>query len=164
MTSKLFRLLGAATLVAGLTFAQSSTTTTNPNPAPHPMARHRMARIANYLQLTDAQKTQAKAIFQAANEAGQPIREQLKPMRQQLQAAITSGNSAQIDQITAGMAPLKSQLAANRAKAFSKFYAILTPDQQTKLEAGMHRLMSGRMRPAGFRGHRGQSGSNVQQQ
>jgi periplasmic protein CpxP/Spy len=155
MKSKPFRILGAATLMAGLTFAQ---TTTPGTAAPatgvgHPVARRMMHRMANYLQLTDAQKAQAKTIFQTARENGQPLRAQLQPLRAQLKAAILAGNNAQIDQITASMGPIQAQLAANRAKAFAQFYATLTPDQQAKAQSGMNRFMSGHVRGARF--HRG---------
>ena len=92
-------------------------------------------RVIKNLSLTDAQKAQAKTIFQAAKTANAPIRTQLQGIRQQMATAIKSTNGAAQIQTLAGQAGvLQGQLMANRADAMAKFWAILTPDQQTKLD------------------------------
>jgi Spy/CpxP family protein refolding chaperone len=91
-------------------------------------------RVIKALNLTADQKTQAKAIFQAAKTAGAPIRTQLQTARQDMAAAIKAGDSGKIQSIATAAGPLQAQLMANRADAMAKFYAILTPDQKTKLD------------------------------
>jgi Spy/CpxP family protein refolding chaperone len=143
MKNKLTRLAGLALLTGGVMFAQSAATTPE-QPARHARMQQRMAA---YLNLTPDQQAQARAIRAQAREAAAPIREQLKQSRQALQAAIKSGNDAQIDQITQAQAPLMAQAAAIRAHAFEKFYATLTPDQKAKAD-NMHQFFKSHRRPA----------------
>jgi Spy/CpxP family protein refolding chaperone len=91
-------------------------------------------RVIKNLNLTDAQKTQAKGILQAAKAAGAPIRTQLQAARQEMAAAIKAGDAGKIQSIASAAGVLQGQLMANRANAMAKLYGILTPDQQTKLE------------------------------
>ncbi len=94
---------------------------------------HRLGRIANYLNLTAAQRAQAKTIFREAGRSARPVRQQLRETRQSLQTAIKSGNSDQIQQFAATEGTERGQLAAIRATAFAKLYPILTAEQQRKL-------------------------------
>src|SRR5580704_15422274 len=67
-----------------------------------PASGHRHSRGAflfSKLNLTPAQQSQAKSIFQEARQSGQPIRQQLKQTRQSLRAAVQSNNVAQIQQL-----------------------------------------------------------------
>jgi Spy/CpxP family protein refolding chaperone len=101
------------------------------------MGRHGRfgARMATELGLTDAQKAQAKTIFQSAHQTAAPVVQQLKQERQEVRAAIQAGKSEQeIQQLAQAEGPQLSQLAAIRAGAFAKFYATLTPDQQQKMQ------------------------------
>ncbi len=100
--------------------------------------RHRMGRMANYLNLTNAQRAQAKIIFREAGQSAKPVRQQLRETRQSLQAAIKSGNSNQILQLAATEGTEKGQLAAIRATAFAKLYPTLTAEQQQKLAEFQH--------------------------
>ena len=95
----------------------------------------RAAFLSSYLNLTPAQQTQAKSIFQSARQSGQPIRQQLKQTRQSLHAAVQANNTAQIEQLAATEGSQLGQLAAVRGTAMAKVYQILTPDQQQKLAA-----------------------------
>ncbi len=136
MKFRLFSLPAVAVLAAGLTFAQSAPAPAEPS---QPAAGQKHGgRMFQDLNLTDAQKQQAKSIFQGAREASQPLRQQLRDARQALDAAAKSGASdAQIDQLSAPLGPLTSQLTAIHTKAFAKFYALLTPEQRTQLAAKM---------------------------
>jgi len=95
----------------------------------------RAAFLTSYLNLTTDQQTQAKSIFQAARQSGQPIRQQLQQTRQSLRAAIQANNTAQIQQLATTEGNQVGQLAAVRGTAMAKVYQILTPDQQQKLAA-----------------------------
>lgn len=115
-----FVLLAAvAALATGMVFAQAS---------------HR-ARRAQALNLTDAQKAQAKTIFQQAREAAKPIRAQLKENRQALTQAAKAGKSdADLQRLATEQGRLRGQMVAIRTEAFAKFYSTLTPEQRTKAD------------------------------
>jgi len=83
--------------------------------------------------LTDAQKAQAKTVFQEARQSAQPIRQQLMETRKSLRAAIQSGDTNQIQQLSATEGSQMGQLMAIRSTAFSKVYQTLTPEQKQKL-------------------------------
>src|SRR3984957_18269855 len=94
---------------------------------------HRGAFLSSQLNLTPAQQTQTKAIFQDARQSAQPVRQQLKQTRQSLRAAVQANNTAQIQQLAATEGSEVGQLAAIRGSAMAKVYQTLTPEQQQKL-------------------------------
>jgi periplasmic protein CpxP/Spy len=136
----------AAVMAAGLVFSQTvSPAPTDPGTAPHHQMRHnRMARMAQQLNLTDAQKEQAKAIFAEARQASQPVRDQLKQNREALSAAVKAGNTQQIQQLSATQGSLMGQLTAIRTEAMAKFYAGLSAGQRSKADQ-MHQQFKQRM-------------------
>ena len=83
--------------------------------------------------LTDSQKAQAKTVFQQARETAKPIRQQLMENRKSLQAAVQSGNTDQIQKLSAMEGSEIGQLMAIHSTAFSKVYQSLNPDQKQKL-------------------------------
>ena len=129
---KLRRLCGITVLGAlagGMLLAQG------PGPRGRGMAMRGHASqelLAGYLGLTDAQKAQAKTIFDNAKTAAQPIRSQMQQARATLSAAIKAGQA--VDAPAAAVGNLFGQLTAIQAKAREQFRAILTPDQLTKLD------------------------------
>ena len=84
------------------------------------------------LNLTAAQKQQAKSIFQNTRQQVQPLRQQLIQDRQSLKAAIQSNDTAQIQQISTAMGTLRGQVIGVRSAGRAQFYAMLTPDQKAK--------------------------------
>ena len=90
-------------------------------------------RLLKNLDLTVSQKAQAKAILQEANQAAKPVRQQLQQNRQALEAAVKANNAGQIQQLATVAGGLQGQLVAIRSLGRARFFAILTPDQQTKL-------------------------------
>jgi Spy/CpxP family protein refolding chaperone len=97
-------------------------------------ARH-LARMAEYLNLTDAQKEQAKAAFQQAHQEAQPVRTQLQQNRLALADAVKAGKSeAEIQGLANTTGTLVGQLVAIRTGAFAKVYATLTPEQRQKAD------------------------------
>ncbi len=138
----LFKIAGASALAAGMLFAQSVTNQTTP-PANGTQAQHRHfrarmgQRMAKYLNLTPDQQANAKQVFAEARQESQPIRQQLRQTRQQMQAAVKAGDTAQINSLATAEGPLMAKLAAIRSTAFSKIYATLTPDQKAKAD-NMH--------------------------
>jgi protein CpxP len=93
------------------------------------------------LGLTDAQKGQAKAIFQSNRESVKPIMENLRAERKNLHALMFADtvDEAAIRAETAKIAAIQADLNVDRAKAMSQFRAILTPDQIAKLKTSCHK-------------------------
>jgi|SRR5579884_3344769 Spy/CpxP family protein refolding chaperone len=173
MKSNSIRIIGAAALGAGLILAQ----TAQPAPATPgqaqggqwaqrraQMRRNMVQRFSTYLNLSADQQTQARQIFQAARQSAQPVAQQLREARKALDDAVKANASdAQIDQLSANIGNLVSQLTAIRTKAFEKFYGILTPEQKDKMNTAMDRFVGRRgMRPAAFRGRRAQDPEQLQ--
>ena len=101
--------------------------------------------LATSLGLTDAQKEQAKAIFDAARQSAEPFVAQLKQGHEATREAIKSGKSDQeLQQLAERQGALMGQVAAVHTKAFAKFYALLTPEQKEKADK-MHEQLRGMM-------------------
>jgi Spy/CpxP family protein refolding chaperone len=123
LSKKMGAWMAVAALGAASLFAQT------PPPARH---NHQHGRFAAALNLTDAQKTQMRSIFQQT--------------RQSLQAAVKAGNSNQIQQLAATEGTEMGQLAAIHASARAQMFKMLTPEQQQKLstlQTAMHRSRRG---------------------
>lgn len=135
-TKKLFAVVLTGTLAATLALAQMG--------RPHPGAGgHFQQFIATALDLTDAQKAQAKTIFDAARTQAQPLTQQLKQGHQNMAAAVKANDAAQIQSLATAQGALMGQLAAIHGKAMAQFYQILTPDQKAKADA-LHSQMTQR--------------------
>jgi Spy/CpxP family protein refolding chaperone len=94
-----------------------------------------LARLAWRLNLSDAQRQQAKSIFQGLRTQAQPIRAQLQQGHLALVNAAVAGKSAdELNQLAQAQATPATQLAVLRAQALGKFYAILTPAQQQQFQ------------------------------
>lgn len=98
---------------------------------------HSPRLLARYLNLTDAQKTQAEALFRTLGDSLRAIHEQEKGVREQLVAELAKpspdactvgGYVVQIDGFT-------EQQAAALRTFDTAFSAILTPEQLTKYNA-----------------------------
>jgi len=92
------------------------------------------------LNLTDAQKTQAKTIFQQNRQNVQPIQQQMMQNRQSLAAAVKANDTAAIQQLSAQQGTLQGQVVAQRSESMAKFYGILTPEQKAKADQIQQRL------------------------
>ena len=128
------RLSVVVALAAGMVFAQA------PSTAVRPRAVVRR-RIAQALNLTDAQKQQAQAIIQQTRQTVQPLRQQAKQNRQALMAAIQAGKGeVEIHQLALTQGNLAGQLVAARMEALAKFYSTLTPEQRAKADLMRQRV------------------------
>jgi Spy/CpxP family protein refolding chaperone len=111
-------------------FAQAPSTTSRPRP--RAVVRR---RIAQALNLTDAQKQQAQAIIQQTRQTVQPLKQQAKQNRQALMAAVKAGKGdVEIHQLALTQGNLAGQLVTARAEALAKFYSTLTPEQRAKAD------------------------------
>src|SRR5277367_2078488 len=122
LSKKFAAVTAAAALSASLALA-----------APTQPGRHFHRHGALMQVLTDSQKTQAKGVFQQAQQTAKPVREQLMATRKSLQAAVQSGNTDQIQQLSATEGQEMGQLRAIRSSAVSKVYQTLSADQKAKL-------------------------------
>lgn len=97
---------------------------------------HNFKKMAKKLGLTDAQKTQAKAIFEGNKEAMKTTFASMHTERANLQALIRTDtiDEAAIRAETAKIAGIQSDINVNRAKMGAQFRAILTPAQLTILQ------------------------------
>jgi Spy/CpxP family protein refolding chaperone len=106
--------------------------------AERPIGRHRgFDRIAAYLDLTDAQKTQVKQMWQAEKPAVQPLLEQLSANRKAMLVATANGkfDETAVRNIATQQANVMSQLAVERERLISQVYnQVLTADQRTKAD------------------------------
>jgi Spy/CpxP family protein refolding chaperone len=136
---------GAAVLAAGMALAQNAPAQNSPHAGRHGAQNGSMVdRLSARLNLTDAQKQRAQSIFTEARKSAQPVRAQIRQDKQALAAAVKSGSQGDIDRISKNMGPLLGQASAIHAKAFANFYAILTPDQKSKVDERLSQRASGR--------------------
>jgi periplasmic protein CpxP/Spy len=106
-------------------------------PMRHFGKRRGFARIAAYLNLTDAQKAQIKQMWQAEKPTVQPLLEQLAANRKSMLAATANGkfDEAAVRNIAAQQASVMSQLAVERERLISQVYnQVLTADQRAKAD------------------------------
>ena len=98
--------------------------------------QHNFKMFAKKLGLTDAQKAQAKAIFQGNKDVVKPIISNLRTERKNLQGLMHADtiDEAAIRAETAKIALMQADLNVNRAKVGAQFRAILTPAQQAILK------------------------------
>ena len=146
--------LVAATFAAGILFAQSPASGPQPGAVNTPESRpgssmrghFDMDRVAQALNLTDAQKAQAQTIFQQAKMSAEPIRQELRQNRERLSAAAKmSNNEADIQKLATEQGRLLGKLIAIHTQARAKFYQMLTPEQRVK-DDQLHQQMREKMR------------------
>ena len=94
-------------------------------------------RLAKQLNLSDAQKVQIKQIREAGKAKVQPLRENMKSIHQQMNAATADGkfDEAQVQSLATQQADIMAQLTVEKERTKSQIYAILTPEQQTQAKA-----------------------------
>lgn len=93
--------------------------------------------MAHYLDLTDAQKDQAKQIMTNEKTTLRPLMQQMRQNRAQERQLIEAANfdQSQAAAFAAQQSQTMTQLTVERLRMQSQIYQILTPDQKTKLNA-----------------------------
>lgn len=140
MRSIRFRFVVAALAVLlGAAIAKSQTTDSTPPPPMHRtgfgMEGHMMGFFAKYLDLTDAQKTQMKAVMQKERSTMRPLRQQVRQMDQQLKPYVEGTyEEAKVQALVAQQAQTLVQLKVEETRLHNELFQLLTPDQQTKLK------------------------------
>ncbi len=103
-------------------------------PDPATMIQRRVDSLTTLLTLTDTQKTQATKIFTDAQTSGSAVQTTLSQDRQSIRDAVKKNDVPTINTLSATVGTLTGQLTAIQSKADAAFYALLTPDQQTKFD------------------------------
>src|ERR1700737_2075800 len=140
MKSKWIKPIGAAVMAAGLVIAYAETPSHSAANGQHrsenrqQAMEHRFERLSAYLNLTDAQKTQAKAIMKEAHESAMKFRPEMKQNREAMAQAIKTDKTADIERLAKGEGQLMGKTIAIRTEAFAKIYQTLTPEQRVKAD------------------------------
>ncbi len=154
-----FRVLAAALAVLLGTAIAKSQTADAPPPGP-PMhgpgefgfGGHMLKFFTNYLDLTDAQQTQIKAVLQKEQATIKPLMEQLHQSDQQLrQYEEGTYDETKVQALATQQSQVQIQLTVARTRIHNELFQLLTPDQQTKLkefEANREARMQQRMNSA----------------
>src|SRR6266478_8114067 len=131
------RLITLSTVLAATMLAQRMGPRAGGGTPPDPatMAQHQVERLTTLLSLTTAQASQATTIFTNAATAAAALQTTLGTDRTSLQAAIKSNAATTIDQLSTAIGALQGQVLSIQGKADAAFYAILTSDQQTRLDS-----------------------------
>jgi Spy/CpxP family protein refolding chaperone len=140
MKRQLIKIATVAALAAGMAFAQAAAAPSKPGRAGIKLGAAVRQRILANLNLTDAQKAQAKEIMQQARTAAQPVRQQLQQSRQSLAAAVKNDDTVQIQSLAAAQGALQGQVLAIQSTAKAKLFAILTPEQKAKAEQTQQKI------------------------
>lgn len=124
-------LILAASLIvsAGAAFPQAA-------PAEHRQehkGRHH-AGFAEKLNLTDAQKEQAKAIREKYRTSSTDVRTQMRTLHDQLKAARDANNTAEVDRLNQQREQLLASAKQTSTAQRDEFRAILTPEQQAEFD------------------------------
>ena len=93
--------------------------------------------MARALDLTDAQKTQVKTIFESARASSEPLHTKMEEVHKQLEAATANGqfDEAQVRALANQQGQIMADTIVEHERTKSKIYAILTPEQRTKADA-----------------------------
>lgn len=108
-----------------------------------------VATMTTLLSLSSGQQAQATTIDANARTAAKYIQTNMRTAQTALSAAIKKNDVASIDTLTAQIGTLHAQSLAIQSKAEAAFYAMLTPEQQTKYDTLHHGGFGG---PGGPRG------------
>ena len=96
---------------------------------------HMMGFFAKYLDLTDAQRTQMKAVMQKEHATMKPLMQQAHQTQQQLrQYEQGAYDEAKVRALATQQAQTMAELTVQKTRIHSEMYQLLTPDQQTKLK------------------------------
>jgi len=141
----LTRALVSTILLTGCIMAQRpfGVLTSSSGPDPATIVQQRVDRLTTLLSLTTAQATQATTIFTNAQTAITPLETNLSTYHTSMQAAVKSNATATIDQLATQIGTANGQITALQNKADAAFYAILTADQQAKLDSSGGRGFGG---------------------
>ena len=91
------------------------------------------ARLAQKLNLSDAQKAQIKDLNKQFRQDNKAFFEQVRATRQEARAAKKANDTAKLDALKPTIQSEKAQMKQLRAAQEAKVLSVLTPDQQAQL-------------------------------
>lgn len=102
-------------------------------------------RLAQLLGLTEAQKTQIKAIHEQAETAAKPLHDQLAPLHEQMETLTHAAtfDAAAVRVLLTKLSALEVELEFIHTRAENAIFNLYTPEQKAKLEA-LHKMMEER--------------------
>jgi len=131
-------LLAALAVLLGGAIAKSQTADATPPPPRHGgfgMEGHLMGFYAKYLNVSDDQKTQMKAVMQKERATLKPLMQQVHQMEQQLKPYEEGTyDAAKVQAAVAQQAQTLVQLKVEETRIHNELFQLLTPDQQSKLK------------------------------
>jgi Spy/CpxP family protein refolding chaperone len=156
MKSLRFRFLVAALAVMlGAAIAQSQTADAPPPPMhghEFGMEGHMMGFFAKYLDLSDAQRAQMKAVMQKEHPKLKPLMEQLRQAHEQLKPYEEGTyDEAKVRALAVQQTQTVVELTVQETRIHNELFSLLTPDQQAKMkefEANREARMQEHMREA----------------
>lgn len=100
------------------------------------MHEHKFGRhLSNALSLTEEQQQALKSHREAQSEARRGLHKQTREAEKALISAVNAGASDnELQALANELGKLKASVALERAKSHKAFLAVLTPEQQQKLE------------------------------
>ena len=109
-----------------------------------PMAGRFLQHMTDVLDLTDAQQAQIKSLWQAEQPTIKPLVRQLADTHKQMVAVTAGGkfDQAKVQTLANQQAQTIAQLIVEKQKLQSQVYALLTPDQQAKMDRLQQRHMA----------------------
>src|SRR5208283_454253 len=130
MANRILKGIVLAALMASVVFSQPATTPPS-LPTTAQIVTNMVAHFTTLLDLTTTQQASATTIFTTQQTALQAVQTQMQTAQAALQTAITSNTGLSAAATLIGN--LTAQQVLAQATGAAAFYAILTPDQQTKL-------------------------------
>jgi len=135
------RLLAAALAVLiGSAIAKSQPAADAPPPPPmhdheFGFGEHMMGFFADYLNLSDAQQAQMKAVMQKEHSPLKPLFQQMHKTRQQLrQYEEGTYDEAKVRTVAAQQAQIMVELTVAQTRIHNELFQLLTPNQQSKMK------------------------------
>lgn len=132
-------LLLLAVAATGLVFAQGPRGRGPGGPGGPDTETH----LTKTLNLNPTQQNAVHTALQEHRVATSGLNEQMHNLNTQLHAAIKSGATDQINQITTSISTLHQQMLASQSKAAATIYATLTADQKTQVGDHLEMLTGG---------------------
>ena len=117
----------AAAIVAATTLAAEA------RPHDREQRRDRMERMAEELQLSDAQKDAIKAIHQEARAANQQLHAQIREKAREY-VELSEKNDSRADEVKSELREMREELAIRRLATQGEVERVLTPEQREKFE------------------------------
>jgi protein CpxP len=132
-------LVAALAMLLGSAIAKSQTSDA---PAPPPMHGHEfgmeghmMGFFAKYLDLTDAQRAQMKAVMQKEHPTLKPLMQQLQQAHEQMKPYEEGAyDEVKVRGLATQQASTLVELSVQEARIHNELFQLLTPDQQAKMK------------------------------